>query len=139
MRRMANSRWPEYTVIIGSTLTVAAIALTFILIAFERSARDVSSILIFEYPVAFLVAVLGVVIVLIGVVCWASRLSSQTLAVIGAILVSLAVVFYLGVDQVTFGFDDETLPLALLIVLAPGLVGVVCLLCASARRERASR
>jgi hypothetical protein len=137
MRRMPTSSWPKYTVIIGSTLMVVAAALTLILMALERSVRGVSSILIFEFPFALLVAVLGAVMALIGTVCWAFHLSSQTLAGVGIMLVGLAFVFFLGMNQVTFGFDDPTALFAGLIVFAPGPVGVVCLLFAAARRGHA--
>jgi hypothetical protein len=139
MRRMAMSSWPKYTVIIGSAVLLRANVVPFILTVRDHSVRPSDSILAFESPLALLVAVLGAVVALIGTVGWAFHLSSQTLAVVGTILVSLAVLFLLGVNQMNFGFDDPTILFAALMVFAPGLIGVVCLLFASARRERASR
>jgi hypothetical protein len=139
MRRMANSRWPEYAVMIGSTVMLGATVLTLILLAIDQSTHSVSSVLGFEFPIALLAAVLGVLVALIGTVGWAFRLPSQTLAGVGILLVGLAIVFFLRVNQVTFGFDDPTALFAVLIVFAPGLIGVVCLVFAVARRVRASR
>jgi hypothetical protein len=131
---MATSSWPKYTVIIGATLTLGAGATTFALRVLDRPSTGIPSLLISEAPIAIPVAVVGTVVALIGTVGWAFRLSSQTLAVVGMILISLAVLIYSGLGQMDFGFDDPTMVVALEMVFAPGLVGVVCLLFAAARR-----
>jgi hypothetical protein len=121
---------------IGPSLILGATLIALSLMVVDRSVGDISSILIVAIPISILIVLFGFVVTLAGAVAWAFQSSTQKLARYGIALMGLAIICFLGIDKIKFGFDDPRILFAQAIAGTPLIVGVLFLLFAGIRRVR---